>query len=142
MQITVGMITDGIITYAKMAAAAIASAAELRAGTASKLVDAATVHSSMAWVALTAGSAPAVDLAAGFNRTITHSANATMGAPSNAKPGMPLNFDITPGAFTTSWHGNYKFGVAGAPSITARTLVHFICRDSTTYVFLGTSDPS
>jgi hypothetical protein len=96
----------------------------------------------MGWVALTAGAAPAVDHAAGFNRTITHSANANISAPSNAKPGMPLNFDITPSGFTTSWHGNYKFGASGAPSITARRVVHFICRDSSTYVYLGSSDPS
>jgi hypothetical protein len=142
VQITIGMIPDALITYAKMAAAAIASAAELRAGTASKLIDAATVHSSMAWVTITAGSAPAIDHAAGVNRFITHSANAAFGAPSNTKPGMPLNIDITPGAFTTSWHANYKFGSAGAPSITSRKVAHFHCRDATTYIFLGLSDPT
>lgn len=120
----------------------LASVADLRTGTADKIVEADTVHDAMAWVAITAGASPAVDHAAGVNRTIAHSANATMGNPTNAKPGMPLNIDITPGAYTTSWGSNYKFGSAGAPTITARTFVHFICRDTSTFVFLGTSDPS
>lgn len=119
-----------------------ASAANLRAGTADKVVTPDIALSAMDWVAITAGATPAVDHAAGVNRTITHSANATMANPTNAKSGWPLNIDITPGAFTTSWAANYKFGAAGAPSITARRIAHFVCRDASTFVFLGLSDPS
>lgn len=126
----------------KIAIADIATAAQIRAGTAGKVAGSDGLHSAMGWVAITAGASPAIDHAAGVNRTITHTANATMQNPTNAKPGLPLNIDITPGAFTTAWAANYKFGIAGAPSITARTIVHFICRDATTYVFLGTSEPT
>lgn len=42
---TAAKIVDGILTYAKMAAAAIASVADIVSGTASKLVDAATLKS-------------------------------------------------------------------------------------------------
>ncbi|WP_395448696.1 hypothetical protein ACHMW7_28480 [Aminobacter sp. UC22_36] len=119
-----------------------ASAANLRAGTADKVLTPDIALSAMDWVAITAGASPAVDHAAGVNRTITHSANATMGNPTNAKLGWPLNIDITPGAFTTSWGSNFKFGIAGAPSITARRIAHFLCRDASTYLFLGLSEPT
>lgn len=119
-----------------------ASAANIRAATADKVVTSDGALAAMDWVAITAGASPAVDHAASCNRTITHTANATMGAPSNTKPGWPLNIDITPSTFTTSWHANYKFGGAGAPSITARRIVHFICRDASTYVYLGMSEPA
>lgn len=126
----------------KYATADKASAANIRAGTADKVVTPDGVLAAMDWVAITAGASPAIDHAASCNRTITHSANATMGAPSNAKPGWPLNIDITPSTFTTSWNAAYKFGTAGAPSISARRIVHFICRDASTYVYLGMSEPA
>lgn len=126
----------------KYATADKASAANIRAGTADKVVTSDGVLSAMDWVAITAGASPAIDHAASCNRTITHSANATMGAPSNAKPGWPLNIDITPSTFTTSWNAAYKFGSAGAPSISARRIVHFFCRDASTYVYLGMSEPA
>ncbi len=119
-----------------------ATAAQVRAATADKVVTPDGVLGAMGWVAITAGAAPAIDHAAGVNRTITHTANATMGAPSNPKPGWPLNIDITPGAFTTSWAAAYKFGATGAPSITARRIVHFTCDLAGAFVFLGMSDPS
>lgn len=137
-----GLTGAGDMTANRTVAIDKASAANLRAGTADKVVTPDIALSAMDWVAITAGATPAVDHAAGVNRTITHSANATMANPTNAKSGWPLNIDITPGAFTTSWAANYKFGAAGAPSITARRIAHFVCRDASTFVFLGLSDPS
>ncbi|WP_318761835.1 collagen-like domain-containing protein [Aminobacter niigataensis] len=137
-----GLTGGGDLSADRTLAVDKATAANIRAGTADKVVTSDGVAGAMAWVAITAGASPAIAHDAGVNRTITHSANATMGAPSATKPGFPLNIDITPGAFTTSWHANYKFGSAGAPSITARRIVHFMCRDASTFVYLGMSEPA
>lgn len=137
-----GLTGGGDMTANRTLAIDKASAANLRAGTADKVLTPDIALSAMDWVAIIAGASPAIDHAAGVNRTITQTANATMGAPSNAKPGWPLNIDVTPASFTTSWNAAYKFGAAGAPPITSRRLVHFICRDASTFVFLGTSEPT
>lgn len=113
-----------------------ATAAEIAAATADKFPDAAGVLSAMAFLAITAGASPAVDHALGVNRKITHSANATMGAPSNAKAGWPLNIWIVPGAFTTAWNAVYKFD-GSTPTITAEGIACFMCLDSSNFVFLG-----
>lgn len=113
-----------------------ADASEIAAATADKFPDAAGVLSAMAFAAITAGSAPAVNHAAGVNQKITHSANATMGAPSNSKPGWPLNIWIVPGAFTTAWNAVYKFD-GSTPTITAEGIACFICLDASNFVYLG-----
>lgn len=114
-----------------------ATAAEIAAATADKYPDAAGVLSAMAFATITPGASPSVDHAAGVNQKITHSANATMGAPSNSKVGWPLNIWIVPGAYTTAWNAVYKFGDDGAPTIDAEGIACFVCLDSSNYVFLG-----
>lgn len=137
-----GLTGGGNLTANRSFAIDKATTAQIRAGTADKVVTADGIAAAMGWVAITAGSAPAISHTDGVNRTITHSANATMGAPSNAIPGFPLSIDITPGAFTTSWNAVYKFGSAGAPTITARRIFHFHCRDASTFVYMGMSEPT
>lgn len=114
-----------------------ATAAEIAAATADKYPDASGVLSAMAFATITPGASPSVNHAAGVNQKITHSANATMGAPSSSKVGWPLNIWIVPGAYTTAWNAVYKFGSDGAPTIDAEGIACFVCLDSSNYVFLG-----
>lgn len=93
--LTIGMIGDGLITFAKMASAAIATANEFRAATASKLLSAASVWDGAKTVALTDGANIAVNLNAGWNFGGDTSGNPLLLAgsraldpPSNAKDGQ------------------------------------------------------
>ena len=72
----------------KYATADKASAANIRAGTADKVVTPDGVLAAMDWVAITAGATPALDHAASCNRTITHTVNATMGCPVKHQAGL------------------------------------------------------
>jgi hypothetical protein len=92
--LTIGMIGDGLITYAKMATAAIATAAEYRAATASKLLSAAAVWSAAELGVLTDATTIAVDMSTGFNfggasnAPLALAGNRTLGAPTNTKIGQ------------------------------------------------------
>lgn len=127
----------GVLANTNDVAVDKATDANLRAGTSNKVLTSDIALSAAGYATLTPGSSPAVDHAAGYNRKITHSANATFGAPSNAKPGWPLNIWIVPGAYTSAWNGVYKFGDEGAPTITAEGIACFQCLDSSNFVFLG-----
>jgi hypothetical protein len=88
VQITIGMIPDALITFAKMATAAVATAAEFRAATASKLLSTASVWDGAAPVALTSGATPAIDFSGGLDFYLVMAHNATLQNPTNVKPGQ------------------------------------------------------
>lgn len=127
---------SGIVANTNDVAVDKATAANIRAATSNKVVTADGVLSAAAYDALTSGTSVAIDHAAGYNRKLTHAHNVTFGAPSNSKPGFPLNIWLVPGAFTTAWNSVFKFD-GSTPSITAECVVCFLCLDSSNFVYLG-----
>lgn len=93
-QLTIGMLPDSILTYAKLAAAVIASAAEYRSAAASKLLSAAGVWSAAECAVLTDATTIVVDLNSGIHfggasgAALGMAENRTLGNPSNAKDGQ------------------------------------------------------
>jgi hypothetical protein len=86
--LTLAMAADGLWTYAKLNSAAIATQSEYRSATASKLLNAAIAFSAAEFASLSDAATIAVDLNAGWNRTVTLAGNRTLGNPSNTKPGL------------------------------------------------------
>lgn len=113
-------ITDGAVTYAKVATAAIATAAEYRANTASNLLDTAGVWSSAAEVTLTDAATIAVDMSTFLNATVTLGGNRTLGQPSNTKVGQSgvirIVQDAT-GSRTLAYHADWEFAGGAAPTL-------------------------
>lgn len=139
-----GGIDDEAVTYAKLAAALIASVADIRSGAASKVVTAANARAALEWVALTDASTINVDHNAGINRKVTLGGNRTIGAPSSAIPGAPLNFWLTQGSGGSkvpNWNAAYDFGEVGPPLLSTGAgqadLVSFICLASGKFAYTG-----
>lgn len=109
----------------------IATASELRTGTAGKYLDAAVIYSANAPVALVDGATITPDFAAGRNFTVTLGGNRALANPSNQVAGQSgviiIKQDAT-GSRTLSWGSAFKFA-GGAPTLsTAANSV-----DSVTY---------
>lgn len=89
----------------------VATDAELHEGTANKLVDAAGVYSAAAPVALTDAATIALDMATGWNFTVTLGGNRTLANPTNSIIGQSgliiINQDGT-GGRTLAFGSNYK----------------------------------
>ncbi|PRH85481.1 hypothetical protein C5L14_21065 [Labrys okinawensis] len=124
-------------------ATALATTANVQAG-AAFIPTMDVVLSAMGWVALTDAATIAVDHAGGVNRAVTIGGNRTISSPTNAKPGWPLNIEITQdgtGSRTVSWGPNFSFGVGGAPALStaagAVDLVCFVCRGTNKFVYTG-----
>lgn len=83
VQLTIGMIPDALVTYAKLASAAVATFTEFNSATGSKLLSNGSVWSAL--VALTDGATIAVDMNLGFDFTVTINGNRTLGAASNVR---------------------------------------------------------
>ena len=135
----------GIVVNADDVAVDKATAANLQAATNNKVVTADIALSAMAFAALTDAATVVIDHAAGVNRKLTIAGNRAMGAPSNGKPGWPLNILVTQdgtGGRQPTWNSVFKFGPGGAPTLGsaagAKTLVCFVCADNgTDYIYLG-----
>lgn len=85
VQLTIGMIPDSLITFAKMATGAVATFGEFNTATASKMLSTASVWASP--VSLTDGSTISINLNNGYDFTVTLGGNRTLGAPSNIRHG-------------------------------------------------------
>ena len=102
-------------------AADLASAANVAAGTANKMVDAAVAVSAAAPVALTPGATVTPDLNAGFNFTLTPNQSFTLANPSNVTGKVGRSFcvwitnDTTP---RTIAFGNSYYAPGGIATIT------------------------
>ena len=131
-------IAAGVVTYAKMATAAIATAAEYRAATASKILAADIAWSAADLVSLTDGVTVAVDMSAGINFTVTLGGNRTLGAPTNTKTGQSGVIYVVQdgtGSRTLAYNSVYKFAGGTAPTLstaasTVDRLTYFV-RSST-----------
>lgn len=140
------MLADGAVTFAKVATDAIAAAADLRSGAASKLVSAAGVVSAAAEVTLTDAATIAVNWASFINGKVTLGGNRTLGNPGNPQVGTWRQIIVVQdgtGGRTLAYHANYKF-IGGIPPVVANaagavTTLHIYCRTTTAYdVYVGT----
>lgn len=115
--ITTTDMADGAVTYPKMNGSAIATAAEFRANTSSKLLDTSGTWGSAGFVALTDASTVAVDLNTGINFTLTLGGSRTLGNPTNVKPGQSGVIVVTnPTTYTLAYGNAYKFP-GGTPPV-------------------------
>jgi hypothetical protein len=145
VQLTIGMIPDALITYAKMAAGALASFAEYNSATASRILTNASVWGDLA--VLTDGATIAVDLNAGYdfgqasNAPLALGDNRELGAPSNVRTGKKgiLWFTATGSTRTLTLNAAWVMAIGvetGPYSIaTTQTLgVAYVCRGTTVIV--------
>ena len=107
---------QGVLAANALAASAVATVAEVRAGTAgSKYISPAVINAAMEYVTFTAAS---INLDAFINGKITIAANTTFAAPTNAAEGKTGVLAITNnGSFTGSWNAFWDFGEAGPPTL-------------------------
>ena len=132
------------VVYANLASAAIASAAEYRSATASKLLAAANVWTAAELVTLTDAATIAVDLSTGINFTVTLGGNRTLGAPSNTKVGQSGVIIVVQdgtGGRTLAYNAVYKFagGTAFSIDTTASrvSLLSYFVRNSSNIILSG-----
>lgn len=110
----------GVVTYSKMASAAIAAASDFRANSASKLLDAAGVWSAAGVVTLTDAATIAVDMSTFLNAKVTLGGNRTLGQPSNAKVGQSGCIEIiqdATGSRTLAYHADWYFAGGSDPTL-------------------------
>lgn len=117
---TGGLLGDGIINAKGLAingtAISIASAADLRAATASKYLTTDSVWNAGALVTLTPAATITPDFGAGFNFTLTANQNFTLANPTNAKAsqsGFILVTQDGTGSRTITFGANWKKPTAG-----------------------------
>lgn len=106
------------VLYANMAAAALATAAEYRSNTASKLLPVASVWSAAAEVALTDAATIVVDFSTFINGSVTLAGNRALGNPTNEKVGQSGYIRITQdatGTRTLSYGTDWEFAGGVAP---------------------------
>jgi hypothetical protein len=75
---------------------------------------------SPAVVSLTDAATISVDAALGNDFRVTIAGSRTFGNPTSGADGQRITFQITQGGaggFTASWNSQYKFGTAGAPTL-------------------------
>lgn len=124
-QLTAGMVPAGLVTYAMLASAAIASNSEFQLGTASKLLSAAALKSTVAYQALTSGTTVAWDMSLGHNASLALGTNATLSNPTNPVPlfGFTLKVTAVTSSRTLGISANYivATGVEAFPLTIATT---------------------
>ena len=122
----------------------LASASDIRAGTANKVIAADAVISAAAFQTLTDAATVAIDHSLGYNAKVTIAGNRLIGNPTNVKVGLPLNLWIVQDATGTrvpTYDTNYDFGDFGTPVLStvanSADLLTFFALTSTKIVFLG-----
>ncbi|MBZ9868021.1 hypothetical protein LB515_21820 [Mesorhizobium sp. CA15] len=129
-QLTAGMVPAGLVTYAMLASAAIASNSEFQLGTANKLLTAAALKSTVAYQTLTSGASVSWDMSLGNNASLAASTNVTIGNPTNAVPqfGFVLKITAVTSARTVSLSANLvpAAGVESFPIIIQTTETVFL----------------
>jgi hypothetical protein len=121
---TVGtnQLQNGAVTYVKVNSGAIAGATELRANTASYLLDTTGTWASAGLVTLTDTATISVDMSTGYNFTVTLAGNRTLANPTNTKVGQTgiivINQNGT-GSNTLAFNSAYKFANGVAPTISS-----------------------
>lgn len=118
----------------------IAVASELRAATASKVLDGASIESASAYVTLTDAATIAVDWDTFINATVTITDDRTLGLPTNGQPGTWRKIDVIQdgsGGHTLAFASGYHFVGGVAPTITAdaaaRDTLSIFCRTASIF---------
>jgi hypothetical protein len=122
VQLTIGMVPDSLLTFAKLASAALATAAEYRQLTVNKLISTDSVSDALAEAALTDASSISWNMASGINFSITLGGNRTLSNPSgttNNKRGRIRVVQDGTGGRTLALGSNLK--TAGGSGITLST---------------------
>jgi hypothetical protein len=114
-------IDAGVVTYAKLASAAIATAAQYRSNTSDRLLETDIVWSAADYVALSeSGGNVAVDMSTGLNFSLTKAGNWTLSNPTNTKNGQTGAIVITQdgtGSRTLAYGSNWKFAGGTDPTL-------------------------
>lgn len=134
-------IANGVVTFAKLAAAAVASAAsDVWTNVASKVLSVNALWSSQAFVTLTDAATIATDMSTFLNAKVTLAGNRTLGTPSNAKEGQSGLIQVIQdgtGSRTLAYATGWDFGSAGTPTLsTAAGKI-----DTISYVVINTTGP-
>lgn len=113
------------VTYAMVSSGALAAAADIWAGTTSKIAVVSGVWDAGAVVTLTYGTNVAVPMSTGINFELNLTGNAKLSNPTGAKVGQTgviyINQDST-GTRTLAYGTNWKFKTSGtAPTLTTTT---------------------
>jgi len=136
-------IASGVVTYAKMASAAIATATEMQAGTASKLIDAATVLTAGDVETVSYSATTTFDFTTFVNAKITLTGNVTFANPTTTgmkgRSGWIEVVQDATGSRTATWGANYKFAggtdiVLSTAANTVDLIFYAILSDGTVYV--------
>lgn len=136
----------GDLTTNRVITVAAAAGADVAAGTATdKAITPDSVLDAMAWVALTYSSYMTINHKDGVNRVVTLAGNPGFGAPSNVRPGWPLNIWIqqdSSGSRVPTWNAAFDFGPDGAPVLSTGAgqadLVMFVGGNGGKMVHVGT----
>lgn len=128
--VTTAKIADGTVTYPKVSSTALATAADFRSDTASKVLPVATVWDAAEYVTTSYASTVTLDFSTGFNFYILLTGNITLANPTNTKPGQSgiilLQQDGT-GGRTITLGSNFKFANGVTPTYdTVSTRVNVI----------------
>ena len=132
-------IADATITYAKLAAAAIATSAEYLSNAASKLLTPAAVWGAMTEVALTETDiVNGVNLSTGIDFTVTLTASRVMGAFTSVKVGQRGRIRVVQnatGGWTLTKNANHKTAggaaIALATTANGETYLYYDCVSAT-----------
>jgi len=134
-------IAAGVVTFAKLAAATVASAAsDVWTNVASKVLSVNALWSSQAFVTLADAATIATDMSTFLNAKVTLAGNRTLGTPTNAKEGQSGLIQIIQdgtGSRTLAYATGWDFGSAGTPTLsTAAGKI-----DTISYVVINTTGP-
>jgi hypothetical protein len=132
------------VAYENILAAALATSAEFRAKTATKIVTLDQAFAAAAIVTLTDAATIAIDQSAGLNFQVTLGGNRALGAPSGTTPGTTFTILVIQdgtGGRTLSYNAVYKFpgGTAFAIDTVANRVSLLSCyvRDSSNIIVTG-----
>jgi hypothetical protein len=129
-QLTAGMVPAGLVTYGMLASAAVASNTEFQLGTASKLLTAAGLKSTVAYQALTDAATISWDMSLGNNGSVALAGSRTLGNPTNANPlfGFVLKVTATTSSRMLALSANFvpAAGVEAFPITIATTETVFL----------------
>lgn len=122
------------VTFAKLATAAVATAAEFMSNTASKLLSAQAVWSAANFVTVAYSSSVSLDFNTFINVRITMTGAMTLANPTNVKPGQTGSILLTNASgFALTMGTNWKSVGAIAPNLVAGVnRLDYLVIDSTT----------
>lgn len=119
-----------------------ATAANIRAGTADKVVTSDKLHDAHVPQVLTDAAPTTWDMAAGFNARWTVGGARTLSTPTNMKEGLTYVLEViqdATGSRTVTWPASFNWGSAGTPTLSTAAskvdIVTLYCRDAATPKF-------